>query len=155
MPERTPTNKPVILAGTTLMSGDANTGQQLFTQGGTRTHTIFSGTAGGDAAIFVGAGRLDAAFFHPGAQLALSGQSVMFYDAASPYSGGPIPASGQTKVVGVLATVAASRPAASGDVFQGGVVQQFGFAFTSGLCFQGRSGQFGWSASYTPVVSGG
>lgn len=154
MPERTPTNKPTVLVGSTIESGVPNTGQSLWTLGGTRTHTVFSGTAGGDANIWVGGGRLDSFAFTNGNQLALSGQQVIFYDSAVAVSGGPLATSGH-KHIGTLGVPMASKVAASGDVFiANGTVQTCGFVFTSGLCFQSRSGIMAWSASYTPVVSG-
>lgn len=154
MPERTPTNKPTVLVGSTIESGVPNTGQSLWTLGGTRTHTVFSGTAGGDANIWVGGGRLDLAFFLDSALLALSGQPVVFYDAAVAVSGGPLAASGH-KVVGVLAPAGElASTAISGAALRGGIIRQLGVAFSSGLCHTGRSGGPGWSVSYTPVVSG-
>lgn len=154
MPSRLPTAKPTIMAGTVIISGDPNTGQILMTHGGTRVHTVFSGTAGGDANIVVGAGRLDAAFFHDSALIALSGQPVVFYDAAAAVSGGPLATSGH-KVVGVLApSEEFATTGISGAALRGGVIRQIGFSFSSGLCHTGRSGGPGWSASYTLVNSG-
>ena len=39
MPERNPTAKPTIIAGTVLESGTPNTGQVQYTIGGTKTFT--------------------------------------------------------------------------------------------------------------------
>lgn len=153
MPERFPTSKPTVLVGSTIESGVPNTGQSLWTQGGTRVHTVYSGTAGGDANIWVGGGRVDAAFFVDSVLLALSGQPVVFYDAAAAVSGGPLFASGH-KVVGVLAPAGEQASTAiSGAALRGGIVRQLGFSFSSGLCHTGRSGGAGFSVSYTPVVS--
>ena len=150
MPERFPTSKPLIFAGTTIYSGVPNTGQSLWTQGGTNVHSVLSGTAGGHQTIWPGAGRLDMAFFHDSTLLALSGQPVTFYDAVSSFSGN---VSG-VKVLGVLAPAGEQASTAiSGAALRGGIVRQFGFAFFSGLCATGQSGGAGWSASFTPVVS--
>jgi hypothetical protein len=150
MPERFPTSKPVIFAGTNLYSGTPNTGQSLWTQGGTNVHSVLSGSAGGHQTIWVGAGRLDSAFFHDSTLLALSGQPVTFYDSAASFSGN---VSG-VRVVGVLAPAGEQASTAiSGAALRGGIVRPFGYAFYSGLCATGASGNAGWSASYTPVVS--
>ncbi len=148
MPERNPTRSPTFIAGTVLESGTPNTGQQTFTDGGSRTFQKLSGTAGGDANIWVGAGRLDAALLHPellAANPAASGVTVLFYDSAAAVSGGPL----TNKIVGVLR----SMETKSGQV-QGGQVSKFGFVFTSGLCHTSASGMPGFTASYTPVISG-
>lgn len=152
MPERLPTAKPTVVAGTNIESGTPNTGQVPYTIGGSRTFNKLSGTAGGDANIFVGGGRLDLGFQHGATVLALSGQAITFYDSAVAVSGGPLAASGH-KVVGVLG-FNQPQPAASGDVYQGGNVQNLGFVFTSGLCHNSRSGQLGFTVSYTIAVSG-
>lgn len=150
MPERNPTKNPTIIAGTTLESGVPNTGQVQYTLGGVKTVTVFSGAVGPDILVHAGAGRLDSAFFHDSAIVALSGQPVVFYDAAVAVSGGPLAASGH-KVVGVLAPGADTGT--SGLALRGGKVVNFGFAYNSGLVYTTRSGAAGWSASYTPVVS--
>lgn len=152
MPERFPAKNPMQLVGSPVESGVPNTGQLQMTQGGDRVHTIFSGTAGGDANIWVGGGRIDAGFFHDSAIAIHSGQAVTFYDSAVAVSGGPLAASGH-KVVAVLAPPTNVRADLSGGKFYGGEMRNFGFTFSSGLCFTGRSGQPGWSISYTPVVS--
>lgn len=153
MPNRAVTRNPTIMAGTVLGSGEPNTGQIPLTLGGSRNHTVFSGTAGGDANIWVGAGRLDAAFFVDSALIALSGQPVVFYDSAVAVSGGPLAASGH-KVIGVLApSKEFATTGISGAALRGGDVRNFGFVFTSGLCHTGRSGGAGFSVSYTPVMS--
>lgn len=151
MPERNPTVKPMIIAGTNVKSGTPNTAQLLYTQGGSETFTILSGIAGGHGTICVGAGRLDAGFVHDSTLLALSGQPITFFDTASPGSGG---FSGM-KVLGVLApSDAFATTGISGAAWRGGQVRQFGFPFTSGLSYTGWSGQPGWSVTYSQVVSG-
>lgn len=153
MPERNPTRNPTIIAGTTFESGTPNTGQIPYTLGGAKTFTVFSGVVGPDILIHAGAGRLDATFFHDSALIALSGQPVVFYDAAVAVSGGPLAASGH-KVVGVLApSDELSATGISGAALRGGQVRNFGFTYTSGLVYTTRSGQAGFSVSYTPVVS--
>jgi hypothetical protein len=77
----------------------------------------------------------------------------VFYDSAVAVSGGPLATSGH-KVVGVLApTRELALTGISGAALRGGNVQQFGFVYTSGLCYSTRSGQAGFSVSYTPVMS--
>jgi hypothetical protein len=150
MPERLPTTNPTVIAGTPLLSGTPNTGQLLYTQGGAKVYTKLSGVVGPDNLIHVGGGRLDAAFFHDSALIALSGQAVVFYDASAAVSGGPL----TNPVVGVLAPgPQLGGTGISGAALRGGIVSPFGFTYQSGLCASTRSGQAGWSASYTPVVS--
>jgi hypothetical protein len=153
MPARLPTVNPSIIAGTVFTSGDANTGQIPFTLGGSRVVTKYSGVVGPDVVAYTGGGRLDAAFFHDSAILALSGQAVVFYDASVAVSGGPFAADGH-KVLGVLApSDEQSATGISGAALRGGQVRNFGFTFQSGLAYSTRSGQPGFSASFTPVVS--
>lgn len=154
MPERLPTIKPTVNIGSVLTSGDPNTGQMCYTQGGSKTFSKLSGVVGPDVNIWVGGGRLDASFFHDSALLALSGQAVVFYDSAVAVSGGPLSTSGH-KIVGVLApTGFQADTSVSGAALRGGIVINHGFPFTSGLCVTTRSGQAGFSATFTPVVSG-
>jgi hypothetical protein len=151
VPNRNPTATPTIIAGTVLESGTPNTGQVMYSDGGNRLNSVFSGTAGGDANHWVGAGRLDSAFYHGQTVLALSGQFVTFYDAAAAVSGGPLATSGH-KIVAVLGF--GNFGNASGNVYTGGDLVKFGTVFTSGLCYASRSGQLGFSVCYTPVISG-
>lgn len=154
MPFRNPTNSPVIMAGTNIISGTPNTGQILTSPGGaSQTYTNYSGTVGPDLLITAGQGRLDCAFFLDTLILALSGQPVTFYDSAVAASGGPIAASGH-KVVGVLAPQATQAPTGvSGAFLRGGNIQSFGMPFTSGLVATTRSGAAGFSAGYTLATS--
>ncbi len=133
------------------MSGTPNTGQILNTQGGQKNHSVFSGVAGGDTIVHVGAGRLDNAFYHPGwfGLTSGKGQSVEFYDAAVTVSGGG-PISGH-KIIGILMPNLATLISGS---WHAGVFLGAGNVFTSGLGYTGRSGQPGYSINYTPVVSG-
>lgn len=156
MPERFPTNKPLVLAGTPLMSGTPNTGQLSYTLGGSKTFTAYSGTAGGDANIWVGGGRLDRGFVHNAlASLVLSGKPIVLYDSAVAVSGGPLATSGHN-VVGILSVGSlAGVNTLSGVQVIGGAIQDLGgMVFTSGLCYTGTSGQPGFTVGYTPVVSG-
>lgn len=150
MAERNPTKNPQITAGTVLESGTPNTGQVLGTHGGSKNHSVLSGTAGGDAAIHVGGGRLDKVCLHPSTIPAASGVAIVFYDAAVAVSGGPLSASGH-KVVAAIKHP--NNPNVSG-LIQTPTIHDAGFVFTSGLCHTGASGQVGFNASYTPVVSG-
>lgn len=151
MPERNPTAKPTVIAGTVFESGTPNTGQIPYTLGGTRTFGRFSGTAGGDVNIWVGGGRLDTVLLHPATVAtipAASGVAPIFYDSAVAVSGGPINASGH-KIVGVgLPATTVSGAAIGGQVISLGIV------FSSGLCVTGASGMAGFTACYTPTVSG-
>lgn len=151
MPERNPSSRTTIIQGSPVMSGTPNTAQLLYTQGGQKNATVFSGVAGGDTVINIGAGRLDSAFFHPGTYPMISGrgQGVEFYDASATVSGGG-PISG-CKVVGVLFPDLSVL--VSGN-WSKGIFLGAGNVFTSGLGYTGRSGQPGFSINYTPVVSG-
>ena len=142
------------MAGTPLFSGTPNTGQVLTSPGGaSKLFTNFSGAAGGDVNIHVGGGRLDSAFFHDSAMIALSGQPVVFYDSAVAVSGGPLAASGH-KVVAVLAPgYELGGTGVSGAALRGGFTRFFGTPYSSGLCVTGRSGAAGFSVGYTQVVS--
>jgi hypothetical protein len=121
------------------------TRQTATTLGGTRVYTHYSGVVGPDILIASGAGRLDAAFFLDSALVSLSGQPVTFYDGA-PVSGGPLAASSH-KVLGVLAPQADTGT--SGAALRGGKIVNFGFVFSSGLVHSTRSGQPGFSVSFT------
>lgn len=158
MPERLPTAKPQIMAGTSLRSGDPNTGQILMTTGGGRAHTVYSGTAGGDANIVVGGGRVDKGILFHSIIPVLSGVPVILYDSAVATSGGPFAASGH-KIVGIL-----QHPPVHGNSNVSGVFESTrhlaalldlgGIPFTSGLCHTGTSGQPGFTVSFTTVISG-
>lgn len=153
MPERTPTAKPTVLAGTVLESGTPNTGQILQTVGGTHTVSYYSGSLT-DRNIWVGAGRLDLALFAaPHSARAASGIPIIFYDGAvngglPPLSGGNLAASGN-KILGVLLpSVTASGTTIYGER------RLFGTVFTSGLTVQALSGAPPFAVCFTPVVSG-
>lgn len=160
MPNRNPTAAPTVIIGSVLESGTPNTGQVLYTLGGSKMYHVKSGVAGGATAIHVGAGRLDKIVMHPPATAAVgpaaSGLALYFYDSAIAVSGGPLNASGHN-------TVAALSPVDPALVnfpnFESGVglqgrILDLGIPFTSGLCVTTRSGQAGFTITYTPVVSG-
>lgn len=151
MAERNPSSRYTAIVGTPVMSGTPNTAQLLYTLGGQKNTSVFSGIAGGDTVVNIGGGRLDNAFFHPGTYPLISGrgQAVEFYDAAATVSGGG-PISG-CKIVGVLFPDLSNI--ISGN-WSKGVFFGEGNVFTSGLAYTGRSGQPGFSINYSPVVSG-
>lgn len=154
MPERFPTAKPTIVAGTNLESGTPNTGQILASYGGSHHASYYSGLSLTDRQIWVGAGRLDfAQHANVSANRAGSGVAWTFYDSAvalalPPLSGGSLNTSG-SKLLGVLLP---------SNVLSGAIVwgekREFGTVFTSGLCAQGLSGAPPMCVSFTPVISG-
>ena len=147
MPNRNPTVNPTIIAGTTLESGTPNTGQVLYSFGGTKNYTSFSGVAP-DKLIQLGGGRLEYAQFLPSADFAASGKAVIFYDAHVAAAAGPVFASGH-KLLGMLASaVTVSGATAIGDI------RMFRTVYTSGLCVYQISGNNGFTVTYTPVISG-
>lgn len=143
---------------------------QKNTWGGFNTATQYSGAVapsttlggalitGSDVMLASGGGRLDQATIFPpfssGLQL-----HVIFYDAAAPVSGGPIAASGH-RVLGYLPDVVSlvsGQAPVSGNVgatslfdVLTGVPRQFATPFQSGLCYNSRSGQPGFTVSWTP-----
>ena len=161
MPERLPTTKPTVLAGTNMTSGDPNTGQVQQTLGGSKMFALSSGTIGPDRSIWVGGGRLDHVELHPGTATSMplaSGPAIIFYDSAVAVSGGPIPASGH-KIVSKVSPATLAAQSLTPATFQSGVLNYGGFyaigrVFTSGLVLAVLSGMNGVSVSYTPVVSG-
>ena len=164
---------PLSLKGASINSGFANTGEQRFTRGGELTATIFSGqvapgltgapgavAAGSDVLICSGAGRLNTIIPHNVMQ---SGIPVYFYDAGVAISGGPLAASGH-RIVGVLpatyngAQNVGTTPAsgAAGWAMLGMTSTApivVDMPFLSGLCLNSRSGQPGFTVSYTPETT--
>lgn len=120
---------------------------QLQTTGGTQTHTLYSGTAGGDQVLWSGAGLLANALIHLGY---VSGRATIYYDSAIAVSGGPIAASGH-KIVGVIPVAPQSG---LGGATAAGMVT-FGVPFFSGLCMTGGSGQVGITTTFTPFAQTG
>lgn len=156
MSERVPTKNPVVLAGTNVVSGTPNTGQVLFTQGGSKVYTLFSGAAA-DVQVHLGAGRLDAFQLLTAAGLnAASGVAAYIYDAA--VAGAGVAAASGHKVLGIADPQSIPRPPfgtfQSGDKVRAGDIIQVGAPFTSGLNISCLSGGGGLSVYYTPVYSG-
>ena len=166
MPERLPTIKPTVTVGSVLTSGDPNTGQICQTLGGSKTVERKSGVVGPDINLHVGGGRLDTVHVHwPAAASGFttnaafaSGLPVTFYDSAVAVSGGPLNASGHKIVLKVfphdLYLMGTGATVNSGLLGQGRAPFPVGAVFTSGLCVTTASGQHGWTATFTPVVSG-
>jgi hypothetical protein len=96
--------------------------------------------------FFSGAGRVTGLTMHA-SYLALSGVVGMFYDASTPVSGGPIAATGHKPLFGTPGILA---KVASGDFVQGGAFIPLNVPFTSGLCYNSRSGQVGVTVHYQP-----
>lgn len=156
MPERVPTKNPVVLAGTNVQSGTPNTGQVLFTLGGSKAYTRFSGGAA-DVQIHLGAGRLDSYQLHTATALNVaSGVVAYLYDGA--VAGAGVAAASGHKVLGIADPQAIPRPPfgtfQSGDKITAGPVIQVGAPFASGLNISCLSGGGGITVIYTPVVSG-
>lgn len=155
------TRNPMNMAGAVLNSGFVNTGEVRMTNGGELVATVYSGmasgalstanstqfgaavAAGADLLLFSGAGRLKDV--QPNVQL--SGVQITFYDAAGVASGGPFTASG----VKVLAVIPANTWSPPGGIFGVGPIQYgFDVPFTSGLCVALKSGQPGFTVTFSP-----
>lgn len=165
MPERLPTARPDNLVGSILTSGDPNTGQLMQSYGGSKTVTRNSGVVGPDINLWVGGGRLDTLHIHwPNSASGFttnaayaSGLPVTFYDSAVAVSGGPLPTSGHKillKIAPYEPNLLGTATIQSGLLGQGRGPMQIGTVFTSGLCVTTASGIPGWTATFTPVVSG-
>lgn len=157
---------PLRMAGANLNSGQVNTGDIYFTQGGAQKYTAFSGgllnlASGGqnppagapavvadNALLFSGAGRLNKCFPH---QL-ISGVSVVFYDASVPALSGP---NNFTKSgYAVLGILPANTIGGIGvNLGAGPFVAEFGIPFNSGLCVSATSGCPGFTVSWTPETN--
>ncbi len=160
-----PIRNPNFQQYTPRSSGDVQTGEIQTVRGGGRAGAVFSGNAflsgcgpampgavggGYDVLIMSGAGRLNSVIQHT--QLA-SGFAVLFYDSAVPTSGGPFPASGH-KIVGALPpTYAAGVVSGVIPIAFTGASVNIDFPFQSGLCVALKSGQPGFSYSFTPEIS--
>ena len=164
MPERLPTKNPTIIAGTNLMSGTPNTGQIPYTLGGSKTICAGSGANGlsgiGAFQYQAGQGRLDTIQMlgvGAAAPAAASGTPITFYDAAVAGTGANLQ-SGH-KILAILDPRAISQINAALAFNSGALIYApppipLGAPFMSGLCVAGGSGAPGWTATYTPVVSG-
>lgn len=144
-----PVKNPTFLAGTPRSSGDVQTGELQHVRGGGRAVTFMSGLPLGDSMIFSGAGRLNSILQHT--QMA-SGLAVVLYDGALATSGGPFGLSGH-KVIGIVPPTWAGGVQGSGSttVFTGQPVN-VDMPFQSGLLVNLRSGQPGFTVSFTPEV---
>lgn len=92
---------------------------------------------GPDVMLQSGKGRLIAVVPHQSV-LSLSGVAVSIYDAVAPVSGGPVITSGHSLIA------APGAPwGVSGQMALAGVPITLNVPFTSGLCFNSRSGQVG------------
>lgn len=166
----TPVNNPCYLNGNAYNSGDVKTGELQTIRGGGRCITVFSGnailsgvlpaagTATGNAAnnggydllVWSGAGRLNSIM--PLAQIQ-SGLPTLFYDSAVNTSGGPFAASGH-KIVGQLpGTFAGGAWSGLGIVAWTGGPINVDLPFQSGLVIALKSGQAGFTCSFTPENS--
>ena len=154
---RQPTASPTTIGGTSVYSGQPNTGQLRQTYGGqVNIPGLLSG--GGAAAIALGQGRLDTAqILSVGAAVpqAASGQQVIFYDSHA-VGTGYVPASGH-KILAILDPRAQAQGMAafnSGALMVAGLPIQLGVPYNSGLNVVALSGAPGYTCSYTPVLSG-
>ena|SRR3990167_3040298 len=84
------TRSPIRTAMFTPTSGDLNTGQFRYTEGGQQVYTSMSGIAAAPVLIAGSGGRLDTAQVI----VANSGPGIIFYDAPVATSGGPFSTSG-------------------------------------------------------------
>jgi hypothetical protein len=137
---------------------------QLESFGGTLNAAIYSGqvapvlngatatnpaafATGSDVCLWSGPGRLMKVVPHQ-TQYALSGVQLNLYDSNTPVSGGPLSASGQ-------ALIGALNAGVVGNIFSGGLVLagvpiNFDMPFKNGLSLNSRSGQVGYTFSWTP-----
>ena len=156
---RQPTASTTIIGGTSIYSGQPNTGQLRQTVGGQVNDTgLYSGA--GARQIALGQGRLDTAqIFAIGvaAPALASGVAVIFYDSHAAGTG-YVPASGHK----ILAVLDPKVPGVSqfpntynsGAVMIGSLPQELGQPYNSGLNVSALSGAPGYTCSYTPVLSG-
>ena len=126
--------------------------------GGYKTNAIFSGAvapllarsgssntvAGSDVLLQAGAGRLNAIIPHVSV-LAMSGVAVNLYDAVTPVSGGPVPASGHIPLGGLVGAFGVS-----GQLTPANTPIPLNVPFYSGLCINSRLGQPGVTVVWTP-----
>jgi hypothetical protein len=139
------------------------------TFGGFNTGTFYSGAVapavlnapgsfatGSDVMIASGPGRLDSILLHQHTAQSGAVLPIVFYDAAAPVSGGPIPSSGHkllafTPFLTQLVSGNFSSSGAFGPTIPAfGVPVTIAVPFGSGLCFNSRSGQPGFSVAWSP-----
>lgn len=157
---RQPTLNKTIIAGTSMYSGQPNTGQVRNTYGGQVTAAgRYSGT--GAEQIALGQGRLDTAQIIAAgvaAPAAASGQSVIFYDSHAAGTG--YDRTSGHRILAVLDPRAAAQKYFGSTTYNSGAVMigidpiPLGIPYNSGLNVQALSGAPGYSCSYTPVLSG-
>lgn len=143
-----PIQKPLYLAGTNASSGGVQTGEVLFTYGGGRVTTFYSGLPLGDTLIYSGAGRVNTFTMHTQMQ---SGVAAVFYDAAVATSGGPFGQSGHKWVVATPPTWGGAASGVLSPFVPNAVIVDM--PFQSGLCVNLRSGCPGVTISWNPEVS--
>lgn len=164
-----PSKSPLVMVGGILNSGIPRTGEVLFTTGGGKSASVYSGLVSGnvataigpdviaglnqgsDVVIHSGAGRFNRLLPLIGVQ---SGASVLLYDQGSSpaTSGGPFPASGH-KLIGVLpAGNLVATPLVSGGLTPTLPIS-YDLTYTGGLCAAVRSGCGAFAVSYTPETN--
>ena len=135
---------------------------QLKSDAGTRASAIYSGAnapgltcapgavaVGSDVLLFSGAGRLSTVVMH---QVLASGVAINFYDAVAPISGGPLYTSGHIPMAFIPGNLGlgtfASGTAIPTSPSPGAFI--FNTPFTKGLCVNSRSGQPGFTVTFSP-----
>lgn len=133
----------------------------LVTEGGTIASAIYSGqtspvvcgptpvaTAGPDVCLWSGPGRLATINLHV---LQGSGTQINFYDSNIPISGGFIPASGHVPIAVVpsllIGAALSGQPAPQNPSLG---YTDWQTPFRLGLCVNSRSGQPGFTVTFTP-----
>lgn len=161
------TRRPLRLGGASFHSGMAHTGEVMFTRGGAKHFTSFSGgllpLGSGDSAsrpvaqtadhavIWSGAGRLNTAFAHQ----AISGVAIVFYDSAIVARSGPTTnqESGRATIGFIPAVTFAGLPSTilSGIYdLVGPDIFRYDAPFYSGLAVSAPSGCAGFTVTWTP-----
>lgn len=102
-----------------------------------------AGIVGSDVMLQAGNGRLNRVVPHQGV-FTLSGPQLTIYDAALPVSGGPLPASGHIPLA-----VLPGPYGVSGQVQPAGTPIVLDLPFSSGLCLNSRSGQPGYTITWS------
>lgn len=132
---------------------------QLQSTGGSQAAAIYSGAnapglggatnavaVGSDVLFHSGAGRLATISLHR--VNTADAVNITFYDAVAPVSGGPLASSGHIHLGTIPATLAISP--ASGQLMVPSVQIPIGMPFRQGLCVNSRSGQPGFTITFSP-----